>query len=154
MNTSVQEKPRPFWRVSKLAAGERFAFSVTPLFAIAVFLVASLLDPDPRGHGTHEQLGLMPCAAVAVLNTPCPFCGMTTSFSYAAHGNIGASFRTQPGGLFLFSVMFVAAALSLGAGITGHWLPGLVSDTMVRRYMWVGGTVLGLAWIYKIVTFT
>src|SRR3954447_16098360 len=43
--------------------------------------VACWLRPDPRGMGTHQQLGLPPCTFYLYTDVPCPSCGMTTSFT-------------------------------------------------------------------------
>lgn len=66
-----------------------------------VLAVARLLNPDERGYGTHEQLGLPPCAFRAITGLPCPSCGMTTSFSYLVRGQLVAAALTNPGGCVL-----------------------------------------------------
>ena len=33
---------------------------------------AFLVEPDERGFGTHEKLGLQPCAPMRYWNVPCP----------------------------------------------------------------------------------
>lgn len=63
--------------------------------------LARWLDPDRRGYGTHEQLGLPPCAFRAITGIPCPSCGMTTSFAYVVRGQIWTAILTNPGGCLL-----------------------------------------------------
>ena len=71
----------------------------------AVLLVSWLLAPDPRGYGTHEHLHMPPCTFHTVTHIRCPFCGMTTSFSYAMHGELGKAFVAHPAGpLFVLIV--------------------------------------------------
>jgi Protein of unknown function (DUF2752) len=60
--------------------------------------LARMLVPDPRGYGTHTQLGLRPCAFLAVTGRLCPTCGMTTSFSWIVRGKVVRSWRANPAG--------------------------------------------------------
>jgi len=71
------------------------------LATLAIVLLAFLTEPDPRGFGTHEQLGLAPCGMFAVTGVPCPGCGVTTAVVLAARGRVVASALTQPLGLLL-----------------------------------------------------
>lgn len=87
---------------------------------VAVIGVALSLEPDPRGYGTHEALGLPPCGLVFLTRgrVPCPSCGMTTSFAHAARLQLADSFRAHPFGLVLFGSMVFAGLLS-AAGLAG-----------------------------------
>ncbi len=71
----------------------------------ALLFVATRVKPDPRGYGTHEQLGLTPCAVRAILNIPCPTCGGTTSFAHFVRGDWRAAFNAN-------SAAFVCALLA------------------------------------------
>jgi hypothetical protein len=42
-----------------------------------------------------------PCAFKVVTGTPCPTCGMTTSFAWFARGRLGRSWRANPAGSLL-----------------------------------------------------
>jgi Protein of unknown function (DUF2752) len=86
----------------------RFLLSVLSLGLIAGFCLAASLQPDPRGFGTHRQLGLPPCIIRLVFGIPCPSCGMTTSFACLMRGQFVEAFRANPAGLFL---ALVCAAL-------------------------------------------
>ena len=55
---------------------------VLALGLAGVLGTARLLEPDPRGFGTHTQLGLAPCAFARITGRPCPTCGMTTAFAW------------------------------------------------------------------------
>lgn len=70
--------------------------------------VARLLEPSPAGYGTHRQLGLPPCLFRAVTGLPCPSCGMTTCFAYAARFDWAHAWITQPFGLVLFGAFLLA----------------------------------------------
>jgi hypothetical protein len=86
----------------------RFLLSVLSLGLIAGFCLAASLQPDPRGFGTHRQLGLPPCIVRLVFGIPCPSCGMTTSFACLTRGQFEDAFRANPAGLLL---ALVCAAL-------------------------------------------
>ncbi len=45
----------------RLKRDVRLALALVALGWAAIFVIAWLLKPDPRGLGTHEQLGLPPC---------------------------------------------------------------------------------------------
>ncbi len=74
---------------------------------LAGFVVARNMDPDPRGFGTHEGLGLPPCSFRTVFGVPCPSCGMTTSFAHFTRGEIVNSARANAAGLLLATVCAV-----------------------------------------------
>ena len=45
---------------------------------VVIVVLAFFLRADPRGFGTHEQLGLQPCMPMELWGFPCPGCGVTT----------------------------------------------------------------------------
>ncbi|MGE3821953.1 MAG: DUF2752 domain-containing protein, partial [Isosphaeraceae bacterium] len=65
---------------SRLRPEARAALVVFASVLVVAFAVASWLEPDPSGFGTHRQLGLPPCHFAWVTGKPCPTCGMTTAF--------------------------------------------------------------------------
>jgi hypothetical protein len=60
------------------------------------------LRPDPRGHGTHEQLGLPPCLTASVFGYPCPLCGFTTALANMARLRVGDALFACPFGALVF----------------------------------------------------
>ncbi len=97
------------------------------LFAAAglmgLFAIARRLEPDPRGFGTHTQLGLGPCAYLTTTSRLCPTCGMTTAYAWVVRGNLGRAWQANPAGCLyaLLSVPLAAwfitsAALNRAAG--------------------------------------
>ena len=76
---------------------------------MGTLVLAGLLRPDPRGRGTHQQLGLPPCSLLVVAGIPCPACGMTTSWALATKGQFREAFATHVSGTLL-------ALLALAAG--------------------------------------
>ena len=79
----------------------RRAMLVVALGLAAVLGVARWLEPDPRGYGTHTQLGLYPCMFFKVTGQPCPSCGMTTAFAWFVRGRFDRSWQANPVGSLL-----------------------------------------------------
>ncbi len=64
-----------------------------------------------NGYGTHQQLGLPPCAFFKLTGIPCPSCGLTTSFAHAARLHFYQAFVTQPFGLIAFCLTVISIPL-------------------------------------------
>lgn len=79
----------------------RWALALWSLCLLGGFAVAYDLQPDPRGFGTHEQLGLPACTFRRAFDIPCPSCGMTTCFSYFVRGHLMQAARANVAGLLL-----------------------------------------------------
>jgi hypothetical protein len=71
------------------------------------------LQPSPSGVGSHQGLGMQRCQLLDRSGVPCPSCGMTTSFSWFARGNVAASFYVQPMGM----LMALSAACCVWGGL-------------------------------------
>jgi len=83
------------------------------LLGVALVTAAASVQPDPRGFGSHEQLGLPPCGFALATGLPCPTCGMTTSFAYFVRLRPVDAARANPVGAILFLVVVAAAVGSL-----------------------------------------
>jgi hypothetical protein len=94
---------------------------------LALTLFAVFLRPDAHHHGTHTQLGLPPCASVMLFGRPCPGCGMTTSITAFAHGQIGAAFVAHPFG----PIMYVLYTLSAWTA-AWSWKKGLIMNANTK----------------------
>ncbi|MDQ3813750.1 MAG: DUF2752 domain-containing protein [Armatimonadota bacterium] len=79
----------------------------------AVVALSFWLTPSPQLYGTHRQLGLPPCPMTLLFHTRCPTCGLTTSFTAAAHGQWTTAFQAHPAGPFLWSATVLAALFFL-----------------------------------------
>lgn len=95
------------------------------LFAWAVFLIggfglARSLDPDPRGFGTHRQVGLPECTFRLMFSRPCPGCGMTTCFSHFVRGEFAAAAQANTTGLLLAIVCALMIPWSLVSAARGR----------------------------------
>ena len=128
------------WMFLVLSAG-----SVVGLVVLALFL-----EPDPRGVGTHEQLGLRACSTMELWNFPCPGCGVTTSATLALQGRFLESLRNQP-----FGIVAVLAVLAFFPfAFATHFRGRDVVDELVRirasRWAIALLALMALAWLYKI----
>lgn len=104
----------------------------------AMLATAWRLSPDPRGMGTHQQLGLAPCTVVQWFGIRCPSCGMTTSWTHAMHGELIQAARVNAGGTLLALVSMVSVPWLLAAGVAGRWLVTRPRET------WLFGTALAV----------
>jgi len=109
-----------------------------------------VIDPDPRGFGTHERLGLPECQSIKLFGFPCPGCGVTTSVSNFWHGNFQTSFVKQP---FGFLLAMLVPSVALGA-IVSHFrgrdlYAYSVSVRWGRWFLGLGVAMLG-AWVYTL----
>lgn len=123
------------------------------LACLTLLVIASRLEADPLGHGTHKQMGLPPCGWVVAWNKPCMTCGMTTAFAAAADAQPVTSLKAQPMGAVLALSASVVVWLAAYSAATGS----MILPTLIRlggwRLVWglVGGLLL--AWAYKWVAF-
>lgn len=119
------------------------------LALIAVIVLGTWVEPDPRGHGTHEQFGMPPCRMLQFTSIPCPGCGVTTSVALAAHGQFAASFWNQPFGLFMALAVPIVAIFALVQHARCRDL-GQVLRAMYLRWWMLGIGLVALAgWAWK-----
>lgn len=115
----------------------------------SVLALAAALNPDGRGHGTHEQLGLPACGWAIALDAPCPTCGMTTSWSFATAGDPVTAAATQPAGFLLALAAAAAVAGGLHAALSGAATGKMFRPLLSGPGLWTGVALLVLAWVYK-----
>ncbi len=133
-----------------LAPGDRLALLGMAVGFVCLVLVAWWLTPDPRGLGTHEQLGLPPCTSQTWFHIPCPFCGMTTAFSLMAHGRVVEAIRAQPAGALMFALGIPLTGAAAFLAVAGATPAGI--SAIVRKPFWlIGLGVLVASWVYKVV---
>jgi hypothetical protein len=121
------------------------------IILIVVFTVALLLNPDPRGFGTHQQLGLPPCTFRFLFGRPCPGCGMTTSFAHFVRGQFAQSVHANPAGAIVASVCLLLIPWCLWSARRGRlWM---VSDPVpvVAAVLVSLSTLILLIWVVRIV---
>lgn len=127
----IAESPAGKW-VDRLSAALLVALAI-----VFVALLASV-DPDPRGHGTHEQLGMQPCSWPEVYGKPCPTCGVTTAATLLVHLRPIDAVATQPFGAFLAAIGLIVAGIAAWSLVRGE---SFVARIALLPY----GTVLAVA---------
>ena len=100
----------------------RIGLLVVAIGLIGIFSIAVWLQPDSRGFGTHQQLGLPPCQLRQFLGIPCPHCGMTTSFSHVVRGNFRSALESNPLGIPLSVTGALCIPWCLVMAISGRWM--------------------------------
>jgi hypothetical protein len=117
---------------------------------VVLVVLGLLVEPDPRGFGTHERLGLPSCKPMEWWNIPCPGCGVTTSVSLAAHGRFLASIRNQPFGFLVALAIPLFAAWCLWHALRGRDLNKVLHGVRIGRWGLVLGGLIVAAWLYKL----
>ena len=97
-------RPPPWWVYNGLLV---LLGGVTLAAALALHPGA---DPRFTYLPTGSQFGDT-CAFLSATGKPCPQCGMTRSFVWAARGHLLTAFRYSPGGLGLFLWIEVGAVI-------------------------------------------
>ena len=135
---------------SRRPAVARLIAALLLALGLTLLGVAAWLEPDTRGHGSHQQLGMPPCVSIVLFGVPCPTCGMTTAFAYAVRGDVLSAFHAQPAGLLLALATIAMVGLSLGVLLTGRvWRVNWYRIPPTRVTIAALLIVLG-GWIYKI----
>lgn len=145
-------KSSPASGARRANAGERVAAGVLALGALALLVTAAVLKPSPTGSGTHTQLGLPSCTWLTTFGVPCPTCGMTTSFSYAAEGSYVDSVLAQPAGFVLVLLTSMTVWIGGHIAVLGSTIGRSMTRLMGSWLAWVGLSLLIGAWLYKIAT--
>jgi hypothetical protein len=117
---------------------------------LSVLITGAWLRPDPRGYGTHRQLGLAACAFQERTGLPCPSCGFTTAFSNFAHGRLIASFAAQPMGAVLAILTAMTVWVAFYVAITGRPVHRLLRLLPSRYYLMPLLVFPMLAWGWKV----
>lgn len=136
----------------QIGLGTRVGLCVFSGLLLAGFAVAASLEPDPRGYGTHQRLGLPECSFQMLFVRPCPGCGMTTSFAHYVRGQWPAAARANPAGLLLALTCTGLIPWCLMAAALGRWW--LVDEPLVvlAVLMTVIGGVGLLVWVWRLWT--
>jgi hypothetical protein len=136
----------------ELSRCTRFLAAIAGAGLLAVLLLASQLRPDPRGWGTHEQLGLPPCTFLTVVGKRCPACGMTTAFANVMHGRFAAALAANASGTLLAGVALLASIWALAVAARGRhlaWQPR--EETVAMFALALTGIVL-CEWIFRLLS--
>ncbi len=122
--------------------------------AAAVILgVAVYLQPSPTGLGTHAQLNVPACTWIAVMDVPCPTCGMTTAFAHAADGHLLASLQTQPLGFLLAITTAISLLTGVFVAATGSRVASMYTTLWTKAGVWTLILLAVGSWLYKIASY-
>lgn len=99
--TKAPSSYKPPLDALKLPSWLRVLSLLVSIGLAATLLVARSLSPAEAGIGTHQQLGLPPCTSIVLWNSPCPACGMTTSWAWFTRGQLLIAAKTNVGGTLL-----------------------------------------------------
>ena len=126
-----------------------FALAIAVACA-AVLVTAARLTPNPSGMETHRQLGIGECAFYAHTGYPCMTCGMTTSYTYLAHGHLLSSLWAQPAGTVFAFVTAMAFWAGLYVAATGRPGARLIARMPVTQIFFTLLAIGVVGWAYKI----
>ena len=99
----------------------RLVLAAVGVLGLALLVVARNLEPDPRGFGTHEQLGLTPCYFQELTRHVCPLCGGTTAWAHLLRGEPTRAALANLGGMLLCVVVVIGSPWLLLVAIWGRW---------------------------------
>lgn len=129
-------------------------FGIAVVLSAVLFVVFLLqVQPDPRGHGTHEQFGMPKCGWVVHYGKPCPTCGVTTSGALLVRGRIFASVATQPFGAVLGLAGLALAVVALWCLARGRAFVDFLLRLPVMQILAWGLSLLLGSWGYIYWTF-
>ena len=126
-----------------LSHASRIILAVLGTLGFLLLVLAGSLEPDPRGFGTHEQLGLTPCFFQQWTGKPCPTCGTTTAWAYALQGKFTSAVAANLGGVVLLLFVVVGLPWTLITAVRGKWLGVQPTPKM--------GLVVATAWLALLV---
>ena len=129
----------------------RCSFLAAAACLAGLLVVARSLEPDPRGFGTHTQLGLPRCAFLAVTGRLCPTCGMTTSFAWLTRGRIDRSWQANPAGC-LYALLTVPLLSWLVWSAVANEPVGFQCPSAPLSGLVIAAVALGLAsWLIRLI---
>jgi hypothetical protein len=117
---------------------------------LGLLILASCLQPDPRGFGTHEQLGLPPCSFGVVAGIRCPACGMTTSWAYATHGQWRDALRMHVSGTLLAVAAAIGATGAIVSAARGQWLLRQPTEVAIIALVAVAAAMVLGEWMVRL----
>ena len=106
---------------SRLSWQLRLLIAAVGALGLTSMVIARSLEPDPRGFGTHEQLGLTPCYFNEITGKVCPLCGGTTAWAYVLRGEILQAASANLAAMLLCVVVATGSLRMLWVAIRGSW---------------------------------
>ena len=110
--------------VGGLRVWQRLVLVGAGAILVGLLATAACLNPNRRGYGTHQGLGLPPCTIVQWYGMRCPSCGMTTSWAHMTRGQVVQAMQANSGGALLAIIAAMVGPWMLTSGLIGRWLGG------------------------------
>ncbi len=129
---------------------ERMQLMLFLVGIVAVFVMASLLEPQSEGYGTHRQIGLPSCVVQKMLGRPCPHCGLTTSFCWMVRGQWKSAWNANPSGVALTFILVYFGILSLQVLWRGCWLERIRFGHRLRNVFAIWLVLSLLVWFFRL----
>lgn len=120
------------------------------MVGLTLLATARNLQPDPRGYGTHEQLGLIPCYFHELTKHVCPLCGGTTAWSHALRGQWQLAARANLGAALLCVAAVIGSPWLLLVAARGRWLLGQPTTRALLLLASVWLAVVVLDWLRRL----
>lgn len=146
MNNESRRPPA----IQRMSATKRLMWVVVGGVGLALQVVAHGLEPDPRGFGTHEQLGLTPCYFQELTGHVCPMCGSTTAWVHLHRGEFAQAAVANLGGMLLCVVVGIVSPWLLIVAVWGKWpiAEPRLKPVLVIASVWLAVVVLD--WLRRI----
>jgi len=110
---------------------------------------AAAITPDPRGYGSHTQLGLPPCGFLSLTGFPCPGCGLTTAFAYGIRGQWSLAASANPLGLAMFLVVCLCVPLAVTAALRDWSLDAVIERFSLNRWALALAACAIVVWVAR-----
>jgi hypothetical protein len=128
VNVTSQGNPE-----QRLSTTQRLLAAALAVVLIAPVIVAGTLQPDPRGFGTHQRLGLPPCSVYALFGVRCPTCGGTTAWANLVRGHWLDALAANVGATLLGILTLLGIPWLLGSVVRGRWIAWTPSSNTAAR---------------------
>jgi len=116
------------------------------IFLAALMIIPFFLQPNINGYGTHTQLGIHRCPLFTFFGIKCPTCGLTTSFSLIAKGELKQSIKIHPLGIPIYLCVIMVLLNSILALCKKDFVISYAQEILFTRSIFFA---LIVTWILK-----
>ena len=128
----------------------RLMLAVLGFLGLTLLVTARNLEPDSRGFGTHEQLGLTPCYFHELTGHVCLLCGGTTAWAHLLRGELMQASIANLGATLLCVAVVISAPWFLLVAVWGRWpiVKPKLQHLLVLVSVWL--VVVVLDWLRRL----
>ena len=134
------------WSVSR----RRWVGAAVAVVTLGTIVLLHGLTPAQGGMGTHRQMGISPCGMVMRTGYPCPGCGVTTSMTAMAHGQIVYAAQSQIFGVVAMVLLLALGLVGAAQAAGGRNFLKIVRIGLWKWYSLAGVVVLLVGWGLKV----